>query len=107
MREAADAIDIRYTTYVDYEKGRSEPNGAQLIKIAKYYDVSIEYLVGRTDDRRTQIQKQQEEDELSRYLEMLRTRPEMRVLLDTVNGATREEVEANVRFLEAMRGVKG
>ena len=33
MREAADAIDIRYTTYVDYEKGRSEPNGAQLLSV--------------------------------------------------------------------------
>ena len=37
------------------------------------------------------------------HLEMLRTRPECRVLLDTLKGATKEEVEANVRFIEALR----
>lgn len=106
MREAADLLRLPYTTYVDYEKEKSNPNALQLANIARVYSVSVDYLVGRTDDPRTQVQKQQEEDELSKYLELLRTRPEMKVLLDTVEGATKEEVEANVRFLEALRGKK-
>lgn len=106
MRDAAEALGLKYTTYVDYEKERYEPNAVQALNIASYYNVSVDYLVGRTDDRRTQAQKQQEEDELARYLEMLRTRPEMRILLDTVEGATKEEVEANVKFLETLRGKK-
>lgn len=106
MAETAKALDIKYTTYVDYEKGNSEPNAVNLVKLAKFYDVSADYILGRTDDPRTQAQKQQEEDELAAYLEMLRTRPEMRILLDTVAGATKEEVEANVHFLEALRGKK-
>lgn len=106
MREIAQAAGIKYTTYVDYEKGKSEPNLIQLQRLANYYGVSIDYLAGLTDDSRTQTQKQNDEDELARYLEMLRTRQEMRILLDTVEGATKEEVEANVHFLEAMRGKK-
>ncbi len=45
----------------------------------------------------------EEDAELLAYLDMLRTRPECRVLLDTLKGATKEEVEANVRFIEALR----
>lgn len=47
---------------------------------------------------------QAEDDaELMEYLEYLRTRPEARMLMRTVKGATREEVEENVRFIEALR----
>ena len=35
-----------------YEKGRSEPNIDGLIALADFFDVSIDYLVGRTDRRR-------------------------------------------------------
>lgn len=41
--------------------------------------------------------------ELMEYLEYLRTRPEVRMLMRTVKGATKEEVEENVRFIEALR----
>jgi len=103
MKQVADDLGIKYTTYITYEKGAYEPNLAVLQQMAAYYGVSIEYLVGNTDDPRTIAEKQREEDELTRYLEMLRTRPEVRILLDTIDGATKEEVEANVRFLEAIR----
>ena len=33
---------------------------------------------------------------------MLRIRPECRILLSTAKGATREQVEANIRSIEAM-----
>ena len=46
------------------------------------------------------------DSDLTSYLELLRTRPEMRALLDTAVGATKEEVEENVRFIEALRHAK-
>lgn len=33
-----------------WEVGKSEPNIFQLIALANYFDVSIDYLVGRTGD---------------------------------------------------------
>lgn len=44
-----------------------------------------------------------DEEELNEYLELLRTRPECRMLLKTAKGATRQDVEENVRFIEALR----
>ena len=40
----------RYSIYT-YEKGKSCPDMEGLIALADYFQVSIDYLVGRTDNR--------------------------------------------------------
>lgn len=47
MKQAAAALGLPYTTYVNYEKGEREPNSETLIMIANFYNVSIDYLIGR------------------------------------------------------------
>lgn len=49
QREVAEALGVTTRAYQFYESGRSEPNIKTLIAIADYYQVSIDYLVGRTD----------------------------------------------------------
>ncbi len=49
MRQMASALNLPYTTYVNYEKGAREPNSEQLILISKYFGVTIDYIMGRTD----------------------------------------------------------
>lgn len=55
MTQAAKALQIPYTTYVNYEKGEREPNTEMLIKIAGFYGVSVDYLIGRSDRERPQL----------------------------------------------------
>lgn len=50
MRKVAFELDIPYTTYVNYEKCEREPNSEMLIMLADYFGVSIDYLIGRSDD---------------------------------------------------------
>lgn len=52
MKQAAAALGLPYTTYVNYEKGEREPNSETLIMIANYYNVSIDYLIGRDESRK-------------------------------------------------------
>lgn len=73
----------------------------KLIAIAEYLNVSIDYLVTGKKEKPVTAS-----DELEKYIDMLRTRPEMRLLLDTQDGATKEQVEENVRFLDALRKAK-
>ena len=47
MKETARQLNMPYTTYVNYEKGTREPNSETLILLAKFYNVSIDYLIGR------------------------------------------------------------
>ncbi len=46
------AMDLHtnQNTISRYETGEREPGIAELIKIADYFDVSIDYLVNRTDN---------------------------------------------------------
>ena len=47
----ANVIGISYQTFVDiYLHGRV-PGIRQLLKIADYFDVSVDYLLGRTDKK--------------------------------------------------------
>ena len=49
MRQVAKDLDIPYTTYISYEKETHEPNSEILIRIADYFNCSIDYLIGRSD----------------------------------------------------------
>lgn len=50
QKDIADNLSISLRSYQDYEKGNAEPKMKYLIEIADYFDVSIDYLVGRTDN---------------------------------------------------------
>lgn len=49
MRQVAKDLDIPYTTYISYEKETHEPNSEILIRLADYFNCSIDYLIGRSD----------------------------------------------------------
>ena len=45
----AKALDITYSALSKYETGKREPDYTLLEKIANYFEVSTDYLLGRTD----------------------------------------------------------
>ena len=47
--ELAKYLNIDQSTYSDYENGKINIPIEQLIKIADFYNVSLDYLVGRDD----------------------------------------------------------
>jgi len=47
QQEIADKFHIDRSTYAKYETTQSQPNFETLIRIADYFDVSIDYLLGR------------------------------------------------------------
>lgn len=47
--ELANYLYIKPNTYSDYERGKISVPIEQLMKIADFYQVSLDYLVGRTD----------------------------------------------------------
>lgn len=49
QKEMAEHLGLSFRGYQDYETDKSEPKLRTLIAISDYYQVSIDYLVGRTD----------------------------------------------------------
>ena len=47
--ELATLLGIAKTTLAAYEQGKNEPNIAMLTKMASFFDVTIDYLIGYTD----------------------------------------------------------
>lgn len=46
----AEMLGVRQTTYSKYELGKINVPVEILIKIADFYDVTLDYLVGRSDE---------------------------------------------------------
>jgi len=50
QREVAEFLGITVPAYQRYELGLREPSISTLNKLADYYDVSVDYLLGRKND---------------------------------------------------------
>jgi len=50
QKQLAELLQIHQTTYSDYEIGNLNIPVDVLIKLAKYYKTSIDYIVGLTDN---------------------------------------------------------
>jgi len=49
LKTVSSAIGIPLSTYSNYEQGIREPSLAVLLLICNYFDVSADYLIGRTE----------------------------------------------------------
>lgn len=49
QNQVATFLSVHRTTYMKWENGLREPSNTMLIKIADFFDVSIDYLLGRKD----------------------------------------------------------
>ena len=50
QKKLAEVLGMSVRGYQFYESETAEPNIKTLIALADFYDVTIDYLVGRTDD---------------------------------------------------------
>ena len=88
----AKELSIASGTVTEWKKGRV-PQNATLKKIADYFGITVENLIGNASD----------DDEMNEYLEQLRTRPELKMLFSLAKGATKQDIEQAVAIIEALR----
>lgn len=94
-------IGISKGLLTDLKMGRrSGVSAVTAQKIAAYFGVSVGYLLGEEETEKPLVNN---DEELTEYLEVLKNRPEMRMLFQLSKDATKEDVEAAVRIIEALR----
>ena len=49
QKQTAEMLGMKLRSYQFYEEGKSEPSIAKLIALADFFDVTLDYLMGRTD----------------------------------------------------------
>lgn len=52
QKQIAEILNVTQQTYQRYETGEITIDIYSLIKLAKYYNVSLDYLVGLTDEKK-------------------------------------------------------
>ena len=50
QKTMAELLKVHQTTYSDYELGKLNIPTDVLVKLAKYFDTSVDYLLGLTDE---------------------------------------------------------
>ena len=83
-------LDVSQSLINNWETGRSTPSPEMLEYIADYFDISIDYLVGRTNDRRW-YKKSSDTEILNKIYEQLKKLPKLEQVL--VLELTRKIVE--------------
>jgi len=48
--DLGEAVGLTYTAVSDIERGRRTTTLEKLVALADYFDVSVDYLIGRTDN---------------------------------------------------------
>lgn len=81
-------------------EGGAIPNGATINRFSAYFGVSVAYLLGEETEKMPLVN---DDEELTEYLQVLKTRPECRMLFQLSKDASKEDVEAAVRIIEALR----
>ncbi len=100
-----DDLGISRSTLTELRKGRATTLKAdRAVAIADYLGISVEQLLGNENGSEKEQLLVNGDEELTEYLEELKTRPEMRMLFSLTKGATKEDVERAVRIIEAALG---
>lgn len=105
MKQLGVILGVAESTVSQYETGKRQLDNEILLKLSEFFDVTIGYILGVENDIKKPLVNNDEE--LTQFLETLRTRPECRMLLSITKDATKADVEKAVAIIEALRKTEG
>ena len=94
--DICNALGFKYSTFTDWVNGNKYPRIDKIEMLANYFGIEKSDLIERKAPP-------SEDDDLSSYLEELRTRPEKRLLFDSTNGMSADQIQAIVQMIEKFK----
>jgi len=101
QEEIADYLGFSRPTYTAYESGRRKPDQDTLVKIARYLNVSSDYLLGLSNIRSTSTPSPTLDEELTQIMRDLG--PGVTLQFYDLKGMTEDEKENLKIFLEGLK----
>lgn len=105
QKELAEELNLTQQTISSYESNKREPDSETLQKIAQYFDVSVDYLLGISKER-TPADKIKEalssDPELLDFWDKLSDREDLQELFKKTKNKNPEEVKRIIRVIKAM-----
>lgn len=103
QEELAKAIGVTRSSLASWETGRREPDFETVSKLADFFNVSVDYLLGRDDNSSQDDRQYVIDDDALEYLDELHKRPEMKTLFDVSRKASKEDIETAIAIIEALK----
>ena len=105
QQELADKLKISRSTIGMYETGAREPDYDTLEEIADFFNVDIDYLLGRSD--KTTLLPESSyylNDDARDLAQFMFENPEYKVLVDASRKVKKEDIEFVKQMIDRMRG---
>ena len=103
--DLAKYLGLKQQTISAYENGTNEPDLKTLNKIAKYFDVSIDYLIGRSNVRDPADKIAQaigDEQDLKQFWEEAKKRRELKLLFKQIKDLPPDHIKRIIRIIKAI-----
>ncbi|GIP36214.1 helix-turn-helix domain-containing protein [Paenibacillus sp. J2TS4] len=104
QEQLAKSLEISRASLAHYEQNRREPDSTMLTKIANYFDVSVDYIIGRTNNPHTVL-----DNDVREFVDQLELSDEeiiakFKLKVDGIE-LTAEEAKRFVAFVRAERSM--
>jgi len=101
QEELAQALNITRSALSLYEIGKRDPDTETLRKIAGFFNVSVDYLLGRTDIRNPESSFSSLDEKIAQIMKELG--PEVTMQFYDLKGMSEEEKENLIIFLQGLK----
>ncbi|MCF8002418.1 MAG: helix-turn-helix domain-containing protein [Halanaerobiales bacterium] len=106
QKELAEKIGVSRTTITQYENGAREPNYEILKKLANFFEVSTDYLLGNTDQRRPAGKMETaliEDQKLLEIYESLKHRKDLRMMFKETKELNPSTVKQIIEIIKTFK----
>ncbi len=113
QRDLSAAFGVALSTVAMWETGKRQPDLDTVKKISEYFGVSADELISdgfgsacaepELKEKERPLGLTGMSDELAELRQMLRTRPEVKMLFSVSKNASREDIERAVAIIEALK----
>jgi transcriptional regulator with XRE-family HTH domain len=101
QEELANKLNLTKANISKYETGRIEPNIETINFLAKFFNVSVDYLLGRTDVRSPHSDAENElTEEEKELLEKIKSDPELSILFHDLKSAPKKKIKQLLKTWE-------
>lgn len=99
--QLADALNISKSAISMYELGKREPDLETLEGIADFFNVDINYLIGKEDGSMYYL-----DPEAAEIAQEVQSRPELKILFDATRKVSSDDLKFVVDMIDRMQGKK-
>ncbi|ADL12195.1 helix-turn-helix domain-containing protein [Acetohalobium arabaticum] len=106
LEKLADEFDRSKTTFSNYENNHRKPDIDLTIELAEYFNVSIDYLLGNTEEKRTADEIKEvisENQELFKLWEIISDRKDLQLLLQQVKNFDSKSINNFINIINIIK----